>query len=241
MQAVMVIPFGSEAMLTRKVAGVPLLLRVLATAVRAGVKDLILVWPADADPAIWDQCVTSRALRGLQTRTIRGLPFEPRDSGDWAAIGSLLNDEFLWLPWNFVTAARFLKAVKTSADLPLSWKKPVRLVKDLIDRSPRAGIGTDSGVNGISIHSSNIQIADLNALNAALAVIKWKKLMGFYQDLDFEHHCTYTIGGNMLRNEDAPGPELTISAGHETGKSPRARIRRVHPRRGGGRKALRVD
>ena len=48
----------------------------------------------------------------------------------------------------------------------------------------------------------NIQIADLNALNAALAVIKWKKLFGFYQDLDHEHHSTYTIGGNMLLNED---------------------------------------
>jgi hypothetical protein len=58
----------------------------------------------------------------------------------------------------------------------------------------------------------NIQIADLNALNAALAVIKWKKLMGFYQDLDCEHHCTYTIGGNMLRNEDVPAAfELTMS------------------------------
>lgn len=53
-------------------------------------------------------------------------------------------------------------------------------------------------------YATNIQIADLNALNAALAVVKWKKLMGFYQDLDFEHHCTYTIGGNMLRNEDVP-------------------------------------
>ena len=43
-------------------------------------------------------------------------------------------------------------------------------------------------------------------------VIKWKKLAGFYQDLDFEHHCTYTIGGNMLRNEDAPAAsELTMS------------------------------
>lgn len=48
----------------------------------------------------------------------------------------------------------------------------------------------------------NIQIADLNALNAALAVIKWKKLVGFFQDLDHEHHSTYTIGGNMLLNED---------------------------------------
>jgi hypothetical protein len=51
----------------------------------------------------------------------------------------------------------------------------------------------------------------LNALNAALAVIKWKKLAGFYQDLDFEHHCTYTIGGNMLRNEDVPAAAQLVS------------------------------
>jgi molybdopterin/thiamine biosynthesis adenylyltransferase len=51
-------------------------------------------------------------------------------------------------------------------------------------------------------YSSNIQIADLNALNAALAVIKWKKLCGFYQDLDHEHHCLYTINGNCMNNED---------------------------------------
>ena len=127
MQAVMVIPSGSEAMLTQKVAGVPLLVRVLATAVRAGVKELILFWPADADPAIWDQCVTSRALQGLRTRKIRGLPFDPRKSGNWAAISPLLKDEFLWLPWNFVTTARFLTVAKTSMVLPLSWEKPVRL------------------------------------------------------------------------------------------------------------------
>ncbi len=51
-------------------------------------------------------------------------------------------------------------------------------------------------------YSRNIQIADLNALNAALAVIKWKKLFGFYLDLEEEHHSTYTIDGNMLTNED---------------------------------------
>jgi hypothetical protein len=60
-------------------------------------------------------------------------------------------------------------------------------------------------------YATNIQIADLNALNAALAVIKWKKLAGFYQDLDFEHHCTYTIGGNMLRNEDVPAAAQLVS------------------------------
>jgi tRNA A37 threonylcarbamoyladenosine dehydratase len=52
-------------------------------------------------------------------------------------------------------------------------------------------------------YSRNIQIAELNALNAALAVIKWKKLCGFYQDLDREHCCVYTINGNQLLNEDS--------------------------------------
>lgn len=51
-------------------------------------------------------------------------------------------------------------------------------------------------------YSRNIQIADLNALNAALAVVKWKKLCGFYQDLEREHHSTYTVDGNIITNED---------------------------------------
>ncbi|RYZ17961.1 MAG: ThiF family adenylyltransferase [Myxococcaceae bacterium] len=52
------------------------------------------------------------------------------------------------------------------------------------------------------LYSSNIQVADLNALNAVLAVIKWKKLRGFYRDLEREHHSTYTTDGNMLLNSD---------------------------------------
>jgi hypothetical protein len=51
-------------------------------------------------------------------------------------------------------------------------------------------------------YSQAIQIADLNALNAALAVIKWKKLCGYYLDLEREHHSTYTIDGNALANDD---------------------------------------
>lgn len=50
----------------------------------------------------------------------------------------------------------------------------------------------------------NIQIADLNALNAALAVIKWKKLFGFYRDLKAEHHSQSSIDTNLLLNEDRP-------------------------------------
>ena len=50
-------------------------------------------------------------------------------------------------------------------------------------------------------YSTNIQIEDLNMLNAALAVIKWKKLCGFYQDLEGEHNCTYSINVNQLLSD----------------------------------------
>lgn len=50
-------------------------------------------------------------------------------------------------------------------------------------------------------YASNIQIADLNMLNASLAVIKWKKFLGFYQDADGEHHITYSINVNQLLSE----------------------------------------
>lgn len=63
-------------------------------------------------------------------------------------------------------------------------------------RVPLADTGTNDE------YTRNIQIVELNALNAALAVIKWKKLCGFYIDYEDEYHCTYTIDGNMLLNED---------------------------------------
>lgn len=51
-------------------------------------------------------------------------------------------------------------------------------------------------------YGTNIQVADLNALNAALAVVRWKKLFGFYADLEREHFSAYTIDGNHLLNEE---------------------------------------
>ena len=55
---------------------------------------------------------------------------------------------------------------------------------------------------GPNEYDENIQIADLNALNAALAVIRWKRLMGYYVDLQGEHQSRYTIDGNAIGNEE---------------------------------------
>lgn len=59
-----------------------------------------------------------------------------------------------------------------------------------------------TGRDADGVYSHNIQIAELNALNAALAVIRWKKWCGFYLDLEGEHHSIYTLDGNNIINED---------------------------------------
>ena len=51
-------------------------------------------------------------------------------------------------------------------------------------------------------YERNIQVADLNALNATLAVIRWKKLAGFYHDFATEHDSTYTINSHLLTRDE---------------------------------------
>lgn len=51
-------------------------------------------------------------------------------------------------------------------------------------------------------YGQNIQIVELNMLNAAFAVIKWKKLFGFYTDFEDEFSSVYTTDGNHLLNLD---------------------------------------
>jgi len=63
----------------------------------------------------------------------------------------------------------------------------------------RIAFSDDGGEND---YSTNIQIAELNALNAALAVIKWKKLFGYYQDQSKEFNSVYSINDGVLINED---------------------------------------
>lgn len=61
------------------------------------------------------------------------------------------------------------------------------------------------GVDDDNEYDRNIQIAEVNALNAALAVIKWKKEIGFYNDLEREVNCEYIIDGNRLINSGPTG------------------------------------
>jgi hypothetical protein len=66
-------------------------------------------------------------------------------------------------------------------------------------RIPLEGAGLDD------VYARNIQVADLNMVNAGLAVMRWKRYRGFYKDLEHEHFSLFTLDGNHMLNEDRPG------------------------------------
>lgn len=65
-------------------------------------------------------------------------------------------------------------------------------------------IGEDEREN--NEYHSNIQIAELNSLCACLAVIRWKRSIGFYQDLKHEYNTLWFSSTNKVINEDNQEP-----------------------------------
>ncbi|MDE0421991.1 MAG: ThiF family adenylyltransferase [Gammaproteobacteria bacterium] len=70
------------------------------------------------------------------------------------------------------------------------------LTRENHDHAGRIGLhesGTDPATR-------NLQTVELNALNAALAVIQWKQFRGVYRDIKHEMHCVYDVQANCLSN-----------------------------------------
>jgi molybdopterin/thiamine biosynthesis adenylyltransferase len=51
------------------------------------------------------------------------------------------------------------------------------------------------------VYRQNIQVADMNALNAQLAVMKWKQHCGFYQDDFRAHNATFSVNSMSLSRD----------------------------------------
>jgi phosphatidylglycerophosphate synthase len=139
MQAVIAIPdthtlnqYGGPAeALMREVCGVSLLVRVIKTAVRAGANSLLVIWPSDVPQSIW-LSAQAELVRDVLCGIVIVQPeaFEPRQNSNWEALSGLVDDQFLWLPWNWVTNKRALARLKPSESLPADWNLPIQLTKD---------------------------------------------------------------------------------------------------------------
>jgi len=55
-----------------------------------------------------------------------------------------------------------------------------------------------------ALYRGNIQVADMNALNAILAVMRWKQYFGFYEDYDDAHHIAFSVAMQAIARAELP-------------------------------------
>jgi phosphatidylglycerophosphate synthase len=150
MQVVVVVPeptagaYGSKARFTREVCGVGLLVRTLATAQRAGAGEVLLIWPQSMPIEEAQSFLQSPLLRKKgNVRLVQAETFDPNAQSSWVDLEDQLEDQFVWVPWNWVTYARALGTVPKLKQASPDWTGPAWVSKTavLTEESPRPRIG----------------------------------------------------------------------------------------------------
>jgi phosphatidylglycerophosphate synthase len=135
MQAVIALPsfdapVGKQKvqdLLTRKVAGVPLLKRIILTVAQAGTTEILLVCGEVLAPALPQNLRKEVSPYGGQLNVVQINGFDPRDSSSWARLEAHVNDQFLWIPWNWITTKQFLKDLQLQKKTSVDWTMPAQV------------------------------------------------------------------------------------------------------------------
>lgn len=148
-----------QGALQRPICGLPLICRVIATASRAGAKQVLLVGSEEQVSAVEELC--SRFLRPGSfeiTPVISQVAFDPDSSRAWKTFSDRLEADFLWIPWNWVTNVHALRSLEPLDARSLNWEKPSRLSSRAAACSPSlipSASGTPQGVSVISKTSAS--------------------------------------------------------------------------------------
>ena len=144
MQAIITIPpldtlLGvdkAEELLSRKVAGVSLLKRVILTAFRGGATDILFVRGNGPGPALPLEFGPEISPSGFRLTVIQVSRFDPRESSTWSALERYVEDQFLWIPWNCVTTKQFLKGLPLQNVATVDWAAPARVSLQQVSEEP---------------------------------------------------------------------------------------------------------
>lgn len=60
----------------------------------------------------------------------------------------------------------------------------------------------DFSIDGENVYNTNVQIAEINSLNATLAIMKWKQYFGIYSDTERNRQDIYSIDVGEFAHED---------------------------------------
>lgn len=150
--------------------------------------------------------IYSKMHRGIETHPVRvdasnvgllegmSFVFLSMDSGDEKR--AVVNQLEIWgTPFIDVGMGLYVKRNKISGIL-----RSVISLPDARDEArSRISFTRDDAINE---YDKNIQIAELNSLNACLAVIAWKKHFGYYWNQGAERFISYTVGTGQLAKAD---------------------------------------
>ena len=167
MQAVIAIPELAihmnekqpTGMLMRPVAGVPLLLRTVLTAERAGARQVLLICPAVLSERLVLQFSAELTRPGAQVATFRICEFNPRAWSVWMILRPYLEKQFVWLPWNWVTTKQSIMQLPLVKFDFVDWGKPAFTTLHEIDREIASRVRSPRSAGGIAITSSESVVA----------------------------------------------------------------------------------
>jgi len=139
-------------LLIQPVAGVPLLMRAVVTATRAGANEILLICPAELNENVVQQFVQeSRTRYGVQIRAVQLDDFDPRAWSSWTVVKPYLGDQFLWMPWNWITTKNFLTRLPSVDTSSVDWAQPVHVTLREVNHDISSS--TLPGVRGVAVTS----------------------------------------------------------------------------------------
>jgi phosphatidylglycerophosphate synthase len=185
MQMVIAIPYrdelqtfgGEGAALLANVCGVPLMVRLIATGIRAGADRVLIIHREKLSPIVETALRNSKLLIGLRALDFVSAPqFEPEHPISWQKIAAFIDDEVLWLPWNWVTNKHGLTSLEPFQVRPQFWDRPVRVARS-------AALDLDEQTAQIKVLSEGCAVSCSGSISAAerwLVAHSGKPLDGIY-------------------------------------------------------------
>lgn len=139
MQVVIVVPEPTSSgerlseRIKTKVCGVSLLERTVLTAQRAGATNVLLIWPQGMPMRRTLSFLESPRLKKAgRVRLLVADSFDPNARSTWESLDAYLEDQFVWLPWNWVTYSRALAKLPAVEQSSSNWAVPTWVSKNTV-------------------------------------------------------------------------------------------------------------
>src|SRR4029077_20893737 len=140
-------------LLMRPIAGIPLLMRTVLTAARAGATDVLLVVPAARSYQLLHSLVERISKRGIRIELLRVTDFHPDAWSSWIILRRHLKEEFLWLPWNWTTTKNSLSRLPLVNIDTVDWSKPAYTTLHEVYRNGISLSQSEDTAGGLAVNS----------------------------------------------------------------------------------------